>query len=119
MSSSRAVPESGSHASPPALSGAEARPGFRSKTISTRLSAEEVEEVEAAAQRAGQSLAQWLRETVLREARQRSADPTELLLSEVAATRYLAALAFPCQGAGRSGRRRPAARNRAQDPRLG
>jgi hypothetical protein len=57
MSSSRAVPESGSHASPPAYSRADSRAALRSKTIGIRLSAEELEEVEAAAQQAGQSLA--------------------------------------------------------------
>jgi hypothetical protein len=37
----------------------------------------------------GQSLAEWLRENALREARQRPGDPAELLLAEVAATRYM------------------------------
>jgi hypothetical protein len=60
-----------------------------SKTVATRLAPEEVVEVEAAAKRAGKSLAEWLRETVLREARTRPADPVELLLGEVLATRYL------------------------------
>jgi hypothetical protein len=39
---------------------------------------EELEEVESAAKRDGKSQAEWLRDTVLREARQRPADPVEL-----------------------------------------
>jgi len=66
----------------------EARPGFRTKTIATRLTAAELAEVEATAESAGQSLAEWLRETALRAARQRPADPIELLLAEVWALRY-------------------------------
>jgi len=66
----------------------EPRPGFRTKTIATRLSPGELAEVEATAENAGQSLAEWLRETALRAARQRPADPIELLLAEVWALRY-------------------------------
>lgn len=66
----------------------EARPGFRTKTIATRLTPGELAEVEAAAESAGQSLAEWLRETALRASRQRPADPIELLLAEVWALRY-------------------------------
>ena len=66
----------------------EARPGFRTKTIATRLTPGELAEVEATAENAGQSLAEWVRETTLRAARQRPADPIELLLAEVWALRY-------------------------------
>jgi len=66
----------------------ETRPGFRTKTIATRLTPGELAEVEATAESAGQHLAEWLRETALRAARQRSADPMELLLAEVWALRY-------------------------------
>lgn len=66
----------------------EARPSFRTKTIATRLTPGELAEVEATAENAGQSLAEWLRETALRAARQRPADPIELLLAEVWALRY-------------------------------
>jgi hypothetical protein len=66
----------------------EARPGFRTKTIATRLTPGELAEVEAIAESAGQSLAEWLRETALSAARQRPADPIELLLAEVWALRY-------------------------------
>jgi len=64
------------------------RPGFRTKTIATRLTPGELAEVEATADSAGQSLAEWLRETALHAARQRQADPIELLLAEVWALRY-------------------------------
>ena len=66
----------------------EPRPGFRTKIIATRLTLGELAEVEASADAAGQSLAEWLRETALRAARQRPADPVELLLAEVWALRY-------------------------------
>lgn len=65
------------------------RSAFRTKTVATRLTQEEVQEVESAAKGAGKTLAEWLRELALREARQRPADPNELLLSELAATRYM------------------------------
>ena len=74
--------------SPDAGSSADPRNAFRTKTVGTRLSVAELEEVEAAAKRAGKSLAEWLRENALREARQRPGDPNELLLSELAATRF-------------------------------
>jgi hypothetical protein len=67
----------------------EVRPGLRTKTVATRLTPEELGEVEAAAERDGKSLAEWLRELALKTARQRPADPMELLLSEVSATRYM------------------------------
>lgn len=66
----------------------EPRPGFRTKTIATRVTPGELAEVEATAESAGQSLAEWLRETALHAARQRPADPIELLLAEVWALRY-------------------------------
>ena len=66
----------------------ETRPGFRTKTIGARMTPGELAEVEATAESAGQSLAEWLRETALHAARQRPADPIELLLAEVWALRY-------------------------------
>ena len=71
------------------LPNAEARTILRAKTVATRLSIEELEEVESAAKRDGKTLAEWLRATVLREARQRPADPVELILAELSATRYM------------------------------
>jgi hypothetical protein len=66
----------------------EARLGFRTKTVATRLTPVELAEVETAAESAGQVLSEWLRETALHAARKRPADPNELLLAEVWALRY-------------------------------
>ena len=68
--------------------GDEAKPGFRTKTAATRLTPEELGELEAAAESAGQGLSEWLRGTALGAARQRPADPAELVLAEVWAVRY-------------------------------
>jgi len=69
--------------------GEEAKPGFRTKTAATRLTPEELGELEAAAESAGQALSEWLRGTALCAARQRPADPAELVLAEVWAVRYV------------------------------
>ena len=71
------------------LPSADARTILRAKTVATRLSIKELEEVESAAKRDGKTLAEWLRATVLREARQRPADPVELILAELSATRSM------------------------------
>ena len=42
----------------------------------------------------GKSLAEWLRDTALVEARQRPADPVEVVLAEVCATRFMLANLF-------------------------
>ena len=68
--------------------GEEAKPGFRTKTAATRLTPEELAEIEAAAEAAGQALSEWLRQTALCAARQRPADPSELVLAELWAVRY-------------------------------
>ena len=68
--------------------GEEAKPGFRTKTAATRLTPEELVEIESAAEDAGKALSEWLRETALSAARQRPVDPAELVLSEVWAVRY-------------------------------
>ena len=68
--------------------GEEAKPGFRTKTAATRLTPEELVEIESAAEDAGKALSEWLRETSLCAARQRPADPAELVLAEVWALRY-------------------------------
>jgi hypothetical protein len=68
--------------------GEEVKPGFRTKTAATRLTPEELGEIEAAAESAGQALSEWLRGTALSAARQRPADPAELVLAEVWAVRY-------------------------------
>src|ERR1039457_5153838 len=71
------------------LPSAEARTILRAKTVATRLSSEELEEVESAAKRDGKTLAEWLRATVLRDARPRPAGPAELILAELSANRYM------------------------------
>ncbi len=68
--------------------GDEAKPGFRTKTAATRLTPDELGELESAAESAGQALSEWLRGTALSAARQRPADPAELVLSELWAVRY-------------------------------
>ena len=83
------TPRTSAQAHPPSPPDDEVRPGLRAKTVATRLTPEELREVEAAAERDGKSLAEWLRELALKTARQRPADPMELLLSEVSATRYM------------------------------
>jgi hypothetical protein len=80
---------SSSRSTSPAPSGVQEKPGFRTKTIATRITPEELAEVEAAAQRDGKTLAEWLRELALKTARQRPADPMELVLAEVVASRYV------------------------------
>ena len=83
MSSSSVAPVSPAEIA----SGVDPKSAFRTKTVGTRLTVAELEEVEAAAKRSGKSLAEWLRETALRQARERPADTTELLLAELVATR--------------------------------
>lgn len=61
---------------------------LRAKTLGTRLTPGELAEVEAAAKANGKSPSEWLRDIALRAARP-SPDVNELLLSEIAATRYL------------------------------
>jgi len=68
--------------------GEEAKLGFRTKTAATRLTPDELAEIEVAAEGAGQALSEWLRGTALRAARERPADPAELVLAEVWAMRY-------------------------------
>ena len=65
----------------------ESRPGFRTKTISMRLTPDEVAEVESAAERAGKQPSEWLREAALTAAREQPSDPIELVIAEVWATR--------------------------------
>ncbi|MGB6131722.1 MAG: hypothetical protein WBG54_08080 [Acidobacteriaceae bacterium] len=66
----------------------ESKPSFRTKTISMRLTPDELAEVESAAERAGKQPSEWLRETTLTAARGRPSDPMELLLAEVWAMRH-------------------------------
>jgi uncharacterized protein (DUF1778 family) len=66
----------------------EARNLPRAKTVATRLSPEELDEIESAAKRSGKQLAAWLRDVALEAARP-TPDTSELLLAEVAATRFM------------------------------
>ena len=84
MSSTR----TGQNIDPQPIPDAEARTVPRDKTAATRLSPEELEEVESAAKRDGKTLAVWLRDTALREARQRSAS-VDLVLAELSANRTI------------------------------
>jgi uncharacterized protein (DUF1778 family) len=79
----------GSPAAVSASESAQEKPGFRTKTIATRVTPEELREVEAAAEKNGKTLSVWLRELALRAAREIPADPTELLLAELSALRYM------------------------------
>src|SRR5579863_924787 len=72
----------------PSSSNGESKPGFRTKTISMRMTPNEVAEVESAAGRAGKQPSEWLREMALSAARERPSDPMELLLAEVWAVRH-------------------------------
>jgi hypothetical protein len=89
----------------PASSQGEARPVLRAKTIATRVTPEELVEVETAAEGAGKTVAEWLRELALKAARERPADPTELMLAEVSRDR-----------AGERRRQASVARFRGQNP---
>ncbi len=85
--------------------GEEAKPGFRTKTAATRLTPDELAEIEGAAESAGQALSEWLRGTALCAARQRPADPSELVLAEVWGLRYaLLNLFHAAAGAAAEGR---------------
>lgn len=85
---SMSTPRAPSRVPSNAPSSEEAKPGFRTKTIATRTTPDELREIETAAEREGKSLAEWLREMALKAARQRPVETTELLLAEVWALRY-------------------------------
>jgi len=82
------TPRIGPVSSSQTLPDPEARSLPRAKTVATRLSPEELEEVEVAAKRSGKQLAAWLRDVALEAARP-APDTSELLLAEIAATRYM------------------------------
>jgi hypothetical protein len=67
----------------------ESKPGFRTKTISMRLTPGEVAAVESAAERGGKPVSEWLRDAALAATRERTADPIELLLAEIWAVRHM------------------------------
>lgn len=66
----------------------ENKAGFRTKTVAMRLTPGDVAEIESAAQRAQEPLAEWVRETTLTAARERPSDPVELVLAELLAVRH-------------------------------
>ena len=82
------APEVASGPDPDSESPADPRANFRTKTAGTRLTEREIGEVEGAAKRAGKTLGEWLREVALKAARP-APDVNELLLEELAATRYM------------------------------
>jgi uncharacterized protein (DUF1778 family) len=83
------TPRSGIPAMPSARQSAQEKSGFRTKTIATRITPEELREIETAAERDGKTLAEWLRDLALKGARERLADPIDVLLAEQAAMRYM------------------------------
>jgi len=84
MNASRTTPVQGNKAAP----NDDNRSGFRTKTISMRLTPDELAEVESAAEQAGKPLSEWLRETALTAAKEQPSDPMELLLAEVWSVRF-------------------------------
>ena len=79
------LPKSGATSLPEIV----ARTVMSSKTLSTRLSPEEMEEVERAALREGITRSEWMRAVLLREARKFADPPFELLFEEIIATQNL------------------------------
>ena len=79
------LPKSGATSLPEIV----ARTVMSSKTLSTRLSPEEMEEVERAALREGITRSEWMRAVLLREARKFAEPPFELLFEEIIATQNL------------------------------
>ena len=71
----------------------EPKPSSAQKTIATRLPPAEVKAIEAAAQAAGQTCAEWMREAVLvhlkRPARKKKPTPDPTLLAELMGLRSL------------------------------
>lgn len=82
------IPRTGQVIDLQAVPAVDSRTITRAKTVATRLSPEELEEVEAAAKRSGKTLAEWLRTVTLSAARP-IPGTNELLLAEVAATRFM------------------------------
>ena len=78
----------GPDASSQALPDPEVRTIPRDKVQAARFSPQELKEVENAARRDGKSPSTWLRDVALQAARP-APDTTELVLAEVAATRYM------------------------------
>ena len=79
------LPKSGATSLPEIV----ARTVMSSKTLSTRLSPQEMEEVERAALREGITRSELMRAVLLREARKFAEPPFELLFEEIIATQNL------------------------------
>lgn len=77
----------------PAAPSIATKPSAALKTIATRLPPAEVKAVEAAAEAAGQTCSEWMREAVLlhlkRPARKKNASPDPILLAELMGLRSL------------------------------
>lgn len=83
------TPCSGIPAMPGAPVSAQDASGVRTKSIATRITPEELREIETAAKRDGKTLAEWLRDLALKGARDGLADPIEMLLAEQSAMRFM------------------------------
>ena len=83
------TPRSSIPAMPGAAESAQEKPGFRTKSIGTRVTPEELRLIESAAERDGKKFSEWMREAVLKAATGPPADTGELLLEELAALRYI------------------------------
>jgi uncharacterized protein (DUF1778 family) len=83
------TPRSPIPAMPDAPDSVQEKPGFRTKSIGTRVTPEELRLIEAAAERDGKKFAEWIREAVLKAAAGPPPDTGELLLEELAALRYI------------------------------
>jgi hypothetical protein len=82
------TPRTGTISSSQTIPDSETRNLPRAKTVATRLSPQELDEIESAAKRSGKQLAAWLRDVALEAARP-TPDTSELLLAEIAATRFM------------------------------
>jgi hypothetical protein len=75
---------------PPATPAAPANETYRTKSVATRLTEAEYAEVESAAARAGQKVAEWLRDAALAQTRAVGDEKTDsILLAEVMGMRAL------------------------------
>ena len=97
--------------------GEEAKPGFRTKTAATRLTPEELSEIETAAEGAGQALSEWLRATALRAARTASRRHCGTVVGRGLGSALRTAESLPCWRSSGIGRQANVARFHPQNPR--
>jgi hypothetical protein len=100
----------------PASPSGEARPVLRAKTIATRVTPEELAEVETAAEGAGKTLAEWLRELALKAARERPARPYRAGTGRGLGTAIHAPKSLSRDGTGERRRQASVTRFRGQNP---